>query len=143
MTALTIRSACIDDAEAVFELLTQFVTSYQPQRDAFDRNFPKLLAGDNSVFLVAEIDEVVVGYTLGAIMLTLYANGPILELQELMVAPQHRGQGFGRMLVEAALVRAQASGCTEATVPTRRAREFYLGLGFVDSATYLKRRLEP
>jgi N-acetylglutamate synthase-like GNAT family acetyltransferase len=44
-------------------------------------------------------------------------------------------------LVAAILERAQAAGAVEVTVPTRRAREYYLRLGFEETATYLKRVL--
>jgi hypothetical protein len=54
MTDLTIRPAATDDAVAVFGLLTQFVTSYQPDRGAFGRHFPRLIASGQAVFLVAE-----------------------------------------------------------------------------------------
>lgn len=136
-----IRPAAPDDAEAVYGLLTQFVTSYSPQRDAFDQHFPQLLAGDSSVLLVAEIGASVVGYVLATRMLTLYANGPVLELQELMVAPEQRGEGIGSSLVAVAIRQAQATNCVEVTVPTRRARDFYLKHGFVETALYLKRQL--
>ena len=141
MTDLTIRPAGAEDAEAVFALLTEFATSYQPDRLAFDRHFPRLVASAQSLFLVASVGGQVVGYALGSLALTLYANGLVLELQELMVAPEHRGRGVGRRLVGAVLERALSAGCAEATVPTRRAREFYLKLGFVETAVYLKRRL--
>jgi len=142
MPDLTIRPAGPEDAEAVFGLLTQFVTSYQPERQAFDRNFPRLISSGQSVFLVALFAGDAVGYALGNVALTLYANGPVLELQELMVAPEHRGRGIGRRLVGAALERALAAGCTEATVPTRRARDFYVRLGFEETAVFLKRKLK-
>ena len=141
MNDLAIRSARPDDAEAVFGLLTQFATSYPPQHEVFDRHYPILTANSQAVLLVATIDEQVVGYALGSIALTLYANGPVLELQELMVAPERRRRGIGKELVEAVLEQALAAGCIEATIPTRRARDFYVGLGFVESAIYLKRRL--
>lgn len=141
MTDLVTRHTLPGDAEAVFALLTQFVTSYQLDRAAFDRHFPALVSRDQSVFLVADLGGEVVGYALGSVALTLYANGPVLELQELMVAPERRRRGIGRRLVEAALKWAVAAECAEATVPTRRARDFYVGLGFEETATYLKRRL--
>lgn len=142
MSDLNIRPAHAEDANAVFTLLAQFVTSYQPERAAFARNFPKLIASKQSVFLVASVGGQVVGYALGSIALTLYANGPVLELQELMVASEHRKRGIGRRLVVAALEQALSVGCAEATVPTRRARNFYVRLGFEETAVYLKRRLK-
>lgn len=141
MTDLTIRPARAEDADAVFGLLTQFVTSHAPKRAAFDRHFPRLISSAHSVFLVAALGGEVIGYALGNVALTLYANGPVLELQELMVAPERRGQNIGRRLVGAALERALAAGCVEATVPTRRARDFYVKVGFEETAVFLKRRL--
>jgi GNAT superfamily N-acetyltransferase len=83
----------------------------------------------------------VVGYALAFRLLTLYANGIVVEVQELMMAPEHRRQGIGRRLVESIVERAAAAGAVEVAVPTRRARDFYLPLGFVETATYLKRPL--
>src|SRR5207244_11128878 len=71
----------------------------------------------------------------------LYANGIVVELQELMVAPERRHQGIGRQLVEGIVERASAAGAVEVTVPTRRARDFYLPLGFAETAAHLKRAL--
>ena len=141
MNDLAIRPALFADAEAVFGLLTQFATSYQPERAVFDRHFPRLIASDHAVVLVASLRGEVVGYALGSIALTLYANGPVLELQELMVSPECRKQGIGGMLVEAMLECALGAGCIEAVVPTRRAKNFYVRLGFEETATFLKRRL--
>lgn len=136
-----IRPACLSDAEAIFPLLQQFATSYQPERAAFDRHFPLLLAAEHAELLVAEVAGQVIGYALAFRLLTLYANGAVVELQELMVAPECRRQGVGRRLVEGVMERAQAAGAVEVTVPTRRARDFYLPLGFQETALYLKRRL--
>jgi N-acetylglutamate synthase-like GNAT family acetyltransferase len=65
----------------------------------------------------------------------------VVELQELMVAPDSRGRGIGRRLVEAILEQARAAGAVEVTVPTRRARDYYLRLGFEETATYFKFRV--
>jgi ribosomal protein S18 acetylase RimI-like enzyme len=135
----TIRQATLGDAEAVFTLLTHFVTSYAPSRTAFDRHYPVLLKSGDAELLVAIVDDAVVGYALGFQLPTLHANGTILIIQELVVDPAHRRQGHGRALVEALLARGQASGAVEATVPTRRAGDFYRHLGFLETARYLKR----
>jgi GNAT superfamily N-acetyltransferase len=138
-----VRPAAPEDADAVFALLTQFAVSYQPQHAAFDQHYPRLLASQDADLLVACVDGRVVGYALGFRLLTLYANGPLLELQELMVNPQHRGTGLGRALVEAMVQRARETGCAEVTVPTRRAAGFYTALGFAETAVYLKHKLGP
>jgi N-acetylglutamate synthase-like GNAT family acetyltransferase len=138
---IQIRPARPDDAEAIFPLLQQFAMSYAPERAAFDRHYPRLLAADHADLIVTEVAGLVVGYALAFRLLTLYANGIVVELQELMVAPEHRRQGVGRRFVESIVERAAAAGAVEVTVPTRRARDFYLPLGFEEMAAYLKRPL--
>jgi predicted N-acetyltransferase YhbS len=136
-----IRPAEAADADAVFALLELFATSYRPSRAAFDQNYERLLAAmthDGTDLLVAEDEGQVAGYVLAARFLVLYANGLVGELQELMVDPARRGRGLGRALVAAIVERARAAGAVELTVPTRRAREYYLALGFVETATFLK-----
>lgn len=137
---LRIRPAQAGDADAVFALLVHFAVSYRPERGAFDRHFPLLLEGDGAELWVAALEGCVVGYALAFRLLTLYANGPILELQELMVDPAHRGRGIGRKLVETVLQRAWETGCGEVTAPTRRAAAYYTRLGFEETAVYLKRK---
>jgi GNAT superfamily N-acetyltransferase len=137
---LLLRRPSPSDADDLFILLTQFAVSYKPERAAFDRHFPQLLAADDAELLVASLDEKVIGYILAFKLLTLYANGPITEIQELMVDPSYRRRGIGRELVEAVVERAWASGSVEVTVPTRRAGKYYMKLGFVETAGYFKRK---
>jgi hypothetical protein len=72
-----IRSAVQADANAVFGLLAQF-----------DRTFPELILSDSANLLVATDNDKVVGYALALRMMTLYANGDLWNLQELIVAPE-------------------------------------------------------
>src|SRR5439155_19390694 len=124
-----------------FPLLEQFAMSYRPRRAAFDRHYPLLLGADHVELLVAELDGRIVGYAIAFKLLTLFANGEVVELQELMVDPEYRNQGIGRRLVEEIVERARAGGAIEVTVPTRRAADYYLRLGFAETATCLKRAL--
>jgi ribosomal protein S18 acetylase RimI-like enzyme len=136
-----VRPANAGDADAVFALLGQFVTSYLPDRSRFDQHYPVLLAAADADLLVAVVDGMVVGYALGFRLPTLYANGVVLTIQELVVGSAYRRHGLGRALVEALITRGQAAGAVEVTVPTRRAQDFYARLGFAETATYLKRPL--
>jgi N-acetylglutamate synthase-like GNAT family acetyltransferase len=141
MSPLEIRPARLSDADRLFPLVEQFATSYRPERAAFDGNFPLLVAAEHVECLVAERDGQIVGYAVAFRLVTLYANGIVVELQELMVAPQHRSSGIGRRLVEAVCARARSAGAVEVTVPTRRAGAYYLRLGFEETATYFKLRI--
>jgi len=136
-----VRPAAAADADAVFTLLGQFATSYVPDRRRFDQHYSVLLAAADADLLVAAVNAKVVGYTLGFRLPTLHANGVVLTIQELIVDPAYRGHGLGRMLVETLIARGQDAGAVEVTVPTRRAQDFYRHLGFLETATYLKRPL--
>jgi N-acetylglutamate synthase-like GNAT family acetyltransferase len=138
---VTVRPARGADAQRVLDLLEAFATSYRPDPAAFTSHFPALLRSDNVAFLVAERAGRVIGYVLAFDLLTLWANGVVVELQELCVDPAERGRGAGRALVEAVLARARHVRAREVTVPTRRAADFYTKLGFEETAAYLKRRL--
>jgi predicted N-acetyltransferase YhbS len=144
VTAAHIRPADITDADAVFALLSEFVVSYTPDRQAFDHNFEMLLGKmtfDSTDMLVAEDGDAIVGYALMTRTRVLYANGQLAQLQELMVTASHRGKGIGGQLVEAVIARAEAAGAVEITVPTSRAPDFYPRFGFRRTAHYLKKRL--
>jgi GNAT superfamily N-acetyltransferase len=142
MKPSVVRAARPSDADDLYALLVQFAQSYTPERAAFDRHLPLLLADDGVEPRVAELGGRVIGYALAFRLLTLYANGAILEIQELMVDPAHRGRGIGQRLVEALAEGARTAGCVELTVPTRRAAEYYRKLGFVETALYFKRKVD-
>jgi len=126
-----VRPALLSDADVVFTLLRKFVTSHEPMRPEFDRNYSRILGdGQGEDLLVAERDGLTVGYVLASDSLTLFANGVVTELVELYVDEAYRRRGIGRELVQRAVARARDRGAVEATVPTRRARSFYLSLGF-------------
>jgi N-acetylglutamate synthase-like GNAT family acetyltransferase len=118
------------------------VTSYRPERGIFDRvTFPRVLdaaASGGAEFLVAQQDVRVIGYVLGLRMPTLFAGGTVLEVLELAVEAPLRGRGTGSALVRAVQARARDAQDVEVTVPTRRAAGFYRGLGFRETASYLK-----
>jgi GNAT superfamily N-acetyltransferase len=141
MLDLAVRPARLSDADGLFPLVEQFAMSYRPDRAAFDRHFPMLVEAEHADCLVAEVGGRIVGYAVAFRLVTLYANGIVVELQELMVAPEHRGLGIGRRLVEAVIDRARAASAVEVTVPTRRAGPYYLRLGFEETASYFKRRV--
>lgn len=138
---LTIRAATRADANALFALLREFAVSYTPDRISFEANLPRLLESDRQLLLVAAEDERVVGYAMASESMTLYANGPTAELIELMVIQSRRKRGIGRVLVEAAIAWAKERGCIEVNVPTRRAGDYYVKLGFEETASFFRYKL--
>ena len=136
-----IREAGAEDADAVFSLLSFLMTSYEPSREAFDRTYPMLVTSPTAHLLVDEDDGGIQGYVYACDVPTLFANGVITEILELYVVESQRGLGIGRGLVEAVVERARQRNVVEVTVPTRRAGEFYEGIGFEPTAELFKLRL--
>lgn len=109
MNEITIRPALPSDAEAVFELLSRFATSYAPQRAAFDATYSGLIQAPGSDLLVADRGGTVQGYVLASDAVTLFANGIVTELLELCVEEGERRRGIGRELVQQAAGRRVAA----------------------------------
>ena len=133
-----VRVATPADADAVWLLVRDFATSFTPTRDGFDRVWPGLLARDDVLVLVAAVDGVV-GYLLASEHPTFFADGPVVGVEEIMVAPEHRRTGVGAALMGAAEQWATARDAGYVSLASRRAGDFYLALGYEDSAVFYKK----
>lgn len=145
---MQIRPARLEDAEAVFGLLGQLATSFDPDRAAFDRTFTDLFqeAGaktstttETMLLVVEDDDGVVRGYALTSIVPLLYTNGPAAQIHELVIDEAARGQNLGSQLVHAIEQECLSRGVRQLTVASRRAAGFYDRLGYNSTAEFLKR----
>ena len=130
-----------DDAGAVWPLVRAFATSYVPERAAFDASFASLLAHPDALVLVAHDAGDVVGHLVAHRHATLFANAPVVWVEEVMVDAAARRRGTGRLLVEAAERWAGGSGAAYVALATRRAAGFYAALGYEESATFFRKPL--
>jgi histidine triad (HIT) family protein len=85
--------------------------------------------------LVAELDGSVVGVCQLIIMRHLqHRGGRCAEIESMHVAADHRGQGIGSVLLDAAVERARAAGCYRVQLTSNKVRSdahrFYLRHGF-------------
>jgi GNAT superfamily N-acetyltransferase len=136
-----IREARIADVESVLPLVEEFVTSFAVDRDAFRTSFQKLIVDDSALVLVVETGGSLVGYCLGFVHGTFYANGPVAWLEEIMVQAEHRRSGLGGRLMEAFETWSKQKGAILSALSTRRAARFYEAIGYEESATYYRRLL--
>ncbi|GAB3093269.1 GNAT family N-acetyltransferase [Isoptericola nanjingensis] len=144
MPSPTVRPARAADADALWPLARDFATSFRPRRDAFDRTLAALLARDDTLLAVATDpagDDVPRGYLLASTHLTFLANGPVCWVEEVMVAPAHRGRGLGAALMAHAERWATVRGAAYVSLASRRAGGFYETLGYDASATFYRRTL--
>ena len=91
--------------------------------------------------LVAELVDggALVGYVHLGPALPLESAAHVLEIKGLAVDPDHQGQGFGRLLLEAAAAEARARDARRLTLrvlsPNERARALYTAAGFAVEGT--------
>ena len=84
----------------------------------------------NVVLLVAERGGEVIGYTYAGVESYDYMalRGPAGVLYDIVVDPNHRGQGVGRMLIEATLAALTARGSPRVVLSTAERNESALRL---------------
>ena len=138
---MNIRKAESNDKEAIFRLLRVLATSFAPIEDACFSGIDHLISDDEANFVVAEIDTELVGYCLAFTHMTLYANGPVAWVEEVVVMDDHRRAGIGREMMQEQEKWASERGCKLVALATRRAAPFYKSLDYEESATYFRKIL--
>lgn len=137
----TLRKASADDANQLFSLVTQFATSFKPERAAFEVCLEALLLDENAWLSLAEDQGEVIGYCLGFDHYAFYANGRVSWVEEIMVKAELRRHGVGQRLMEGFEAWAQARGSRLVGLATRRAAPFYMALGYEESAIFFRKVL--
>jgi ribosomal protein S18 acetylase RimI-like enzyme len=128
----TIRPATLPDMTAVGRLGALLVREhhdFDPQRfiaamPGVEKGYGSYLASQlpesNVVILVAERDGNVIGYSYSGVEGTDYMalRGPAGAMYDIVVDPDHRQQGVGRMLVDATLEALKARGVPRVVLST-------------------------
>jgi ribosomal protein S18 acetylase RimI-like enzyme len=130
-----IRSADIADADVVGQLLHNFNSEFDEPtpgpRALADRVRQLLDGGDTKVVLGGSGPD---GLAVLRLRPAIWTDALECYLAELYVAPERRGQGIGRALMEAAMEVARAEGATYMDLGTSEddvaARALYESLGF-------------
>jgi GNAT superfamily N-acetyltransferase len=138
-----LRSARPDDRDLIWPLTKQFATSFDPERPAYNSAYASLVGRPDTFMAVAELPSGgIAGYTLASCHLTLFANGPVAWVDELMVSPDWRRSGMGASLMRAAEQWAKEQGASYLALATRRAADFYAAIGYSESATFFRKFLD-
>jgi len=134
-----VRRARTEDGAQVWPLVRDLAVSYGPEEEVFRRSFTDPLARPDALVLLAEKGGSITGYLLASFHGTLFANGPVAWVEELVVTPDARGSGIGRVLMAAAEHWARSVPCAYLALASRRAGPFYEALGYDVSATYFRK----
>jgi GNAT superfamily N-acetyltransferase len=85
------------------------------------------------VFLAYHGDSAI-GVAVCFLGFSTFAARPLINIHDLLVLPQHRGQGVGRQLLQTIERRAREMGCCKLTLEVQednhRARQVYEAAGF-------------
>ena len=106
------------------------------------------LAAPNIAVLVAERDGAVIGYAYTGVEGRDYMSlrGPAGVLYDILVDPEHRGQGIGRKLLEAALAFLKEHGAPRVVLSTAEqneaAQHLFASAGFRRTMIEMTRELE-
>ena len=93
------------------------------------------------MLLVMEEANQLAGYLLGFDHHTLYANGRVSWVEEIMVRQDRRRTGIGRDLMLHFEQWASMRGARLVALATRRAAPFYTAIGYQESAVYFRKLL--
>lgn len=148
---LVVRTATVDDVEAVARLFAGYLDFYEHPRDPADVTsyLAARIGNGDSVVLLAEDptrDGAAVGFAQCYPTWASLELAPAWVLYDLFVAPAARGRGVGRALLRAVAERARAAGATTAVLETAHtntaAQALYESEGWVRDTTYRTYALE-
>jgi GNAT superfamily N-acetyltransferase len=114
MPEITIRPLAAADRTAWEPLWQGYLTFYKASlaADITDATFARLTGGQEPMGgFVAERDGKIIGIVHWVIHRSTWNIKNICYLQDLFTAPEARGTGAGRALIEAVKQMAQAKGC--------------------------------
>jgi GNAT superfamily N-acetyltransferase len=128
---MRIRPCRLSDAQAVADLATEL--GYPTDAEQAGSRLAWMLGRGEDVAFAAELDGAVVGW-LHAREVRSLESEPCGEIAGLVVAAPHRGKGFGKALVHAALAWAAERGLATVRVRSNVVRaethRWYQAAGF-------------
>jgi ribosomal protein S18 acetylase RimI-like enzyme len=101
-----------------------------------DRLIPGLRQHPTSMIYLAFDGQEPVGIAVCFLGFSTFAAQPLINIHDLAVVPEYRGQGVGRMLLERVEAKGRELGCCKLTLEVRednhRAQRLYAQVGFGD-----------
>lgn len=149
MTTVTFSLATKHDLTAIVDLLTALFeqeADFEPDTARQQRAVSDLLAHpEQGEILLARKPGRVIGMVSLLYLPSTAMGGRVALLEDMIIAADWRGQGYGQKLLSAAIDHARSRGCLRITLLTDRdnlpAQLFYQQQGFSLSAMVPMRRV--
>ncbi|MHC1703053.1 MAG: GNAT family N-acetyltransferase [Tenuifilaceae bacterium] len=128
-----IRKASIDDFESIYNLISD-LESHLMDNYSFKTTFAKNLNNHNIYYLVAILENKIVGFISLHVQNILHHSKPTEEIQELIIDSKFRGSGIGGLLIAEVEGIAQNLNLEEIELTTHinreKAQHFYCKFGY-------------
>lgn len=142
MARLQIGEAALADIPALTQLLGQLFSlesDFRPDGARQEKGLGLILENPRTGrIFVLRAGNRVVGMANALFTVSTAEGGPVILLEDVIVAEPHRGQGLGKLLVRHVLAWARENGFLRVTLLADRDNEsalrFYEKLGFRESA---------
>lgn len=162
MSAIEVREADLDDAvhaAGVLDVIDSYARDPMGGGDGLaaavrDELVEGLRRHPTTLVFLAFSENAPIGVAVCFLGFSTFHAKPLLNIHDLAVLPEWRGQGVGRALLAAAERRARSEGCCKLTLEVlddnAPARGLYASFGFADdvfggatSMRFLTKVLEP
>ncbi len=139
---LQVRPALAADADPIAQLLDQL--GYKASAELVKRKLAVLSQNAMDSVMVAQSADEIVGVVSLHVLELFHAEGRLGRITSLVVADHSRGEGVGKLLVDAAGKYFRETGCVRAEVTSgdhrARAHIFYQAQGYEpDERRFVKR----
>lgn len=131
---ISIENCTRHDFETIFHLLTQLWPSRDLDYNRLNKVFVKGLEAQNQLYLKMVMDKKIIGFSAISFLNTLYGNGALCHIDEIVIDEGYRGKGLGKKFIEYISEIARSRGCEtlelESALHRNDAHRFYDNLGF-------------
>ena len=145
MSEIVLRTATILDFDGVLRLLPQLWPDKELNRDALQEVFARGIGSSSEAYFCAETEGKIVGFCSLSVKNSLWQEGYIGYVLELVVDSSLRGQGIGTNLLRLAVSLAKEKDCRRIELDSafhrKEAHRFYEGIGFENRAYVFSMRL--
>jgi glucosamine-phosphate N-acetyltransferase len=142
---LNIRPCSMDDFDAVARLLRQLWPERHLDVDSLRTVFGQAITSDPQVFLCVVSGQGVIGFASLSVRNSLWQEGKLGHVDELVVDAEHRNRGVGTRLLEHLVALARQRGCRRMELDSafhrKDSHQFYERHGFENGAFHFSKTL--